>query len=221
MRNQISKLIVILLSLFLALSCEKEVPLAPAKPVTIETFPDRLGSQWTYHMVDNLQIIDPTKPEIVIDTVEASISERLTDPDTGEEATIWRYNINNGLSIIRPVFFSKDTVYIYWNWPNRDRIGLVFPFEEGDKWRTGGILSGDETTVTDVITATIPGSLFENVYVLENKTRTIVSTDSERTITLWYVPNLGFIKIHLHEEHTQSVGDTTWTLVAHNFPGFN
>ena len=144
----------------------------------------------------------------------------MTDPDTGEEATIWCYNINNGLSIIRPVFFSKDTVYIYWNWPNRDRIGLVFPFEEKDKWRTGGILSGDETTVTDVITATIPGSLFENVYVLENKIRTTVSTDS-RTITLWYVPNLGFTKIHLHEEHTQSVGDTTWTLVAHNFPGFN
>ena len=220
MRKQISKLIVILLSLFLVLSCEKEVPLAPAKPVTIETFPDRLGSQWTYHMVDNLQIIDSTKPEIVIDTVEASISERLTDPDTGEEATIWRFNINNRPAVIRPVFFSKDTVYIYWNWENRSRIGLVFPFEKGDRWRTGGFLSGDETTVTDVITATIPGRLFENVFVLENKTRTTVSTDS-RTITLWYVPNLGFIKIHLHEEHTQSVGDTTWTLVAHNFPGFN
>ena len=220
MRKQISKLIVILLSLFLVLSCEKEVPLAPAKPVTIETFPDRLGSQWTYHMVDNLQIIDSTKPEIVIDTVEASISERLTDPDTGEEATIWRFNINNRPAVIRPVFFSKYTVYIYWNWENRSRIGLVFPFEKGDRWRTGGFLSGDETTVTDVITATIPGRLFENVFVLENKTRTTVSTDS-RTITLWYVPNLGFIKIHLHEEHTQSVGDTTWTLVAHNFPGFN
>jgi len=220
MKKQISKLIVILLSLFLALSCEKEVPLAPAKPVTIETFPDRLGSQWTYHMIDNLQIIDSTKPELIIDIVVASISERLTDPDTGEEATIWRYNINNSPSIIRPVFFNEDTVYIYWNWPNRDRIGLVFPFEEKDKWRTGGILSGDETTVTDVITATIPGSLFENVYVLENKTRTTVSTDS-RTITLWFVPNLGFIKIHVHEEHSQSVGDTTWTLVDHNFPGFN
>ena len=220
MRKQISKLIVILLSLFLASSCEKEVPLAPDKPVTIETFPDKLGSQWIYHMVDNLQIIDPNKPEIKIDTVAASISERLTDPDAGE-ATIWRYNINNGLSIIRPVFFNEDTVYIYWNWPNRDRIGLVFPFEEKDKWRTGGILSGDETTVTDVITATIPGSLFENVYVLENKTRTIVSTDSKRTITLWYVPNLGFIKIHIHEEHAQSVGDTTWTLVDHNFSDFD
>jgi len=220
MKKQISKLIVILLSLFLALSCEKEVPLAPAKPVTIETFPNTLGSQWTYHMVDNLQIIDSTKPEIIIDTVVASISERLKDPDTGEEATIWRYNIENRPTIIRPVFFKEDTVYIYWNWPNRDRIGLVFPFEERDKWRTGGILSGDETTVTDVITATIPGSLFENVFVLENKTRTTVSTDS-RTITLWYVPNLGFIKIHLYEEHSQSVGDTTWTLVDHNFPGFN
>lgn len=220
MRNQISKLIVILLSLFLALSCEKEVPLAPAKPVTIESFPDRLGSQWTYYMVDNRQIIDSSKPEIIIDTVEASISERLTDPDTGEEATIWRYNINNRPAIIRPVFFSEDTVYIYWNWENRSRIGLVFPFQNGDKWRTGGYLSGDVTTVTDVITATIPGSLFENVFVLENKTRTTVPTDS-RTITLWYVPNLGFIKIHLHEEHAQSVGDTTWTLVGHNFPGFN
>ena len=79
---------------------------------------------------------------------------------------------------------------------------------------------GDETTVTDVISANVRGRLLENVFVLENKRRTTVSTDS-RTITLWYVPNLGFIKIHLHEEHAQSVGDTTWTLVDHNFPGFD
>ena len=218
MRKQISTLLLILMVLFLTLSCEKEVPLAPAKPVTIEMFPNTLGSQWTYYMIDNLQIIDSAKQE-VFDTVEALI-DKIIDPSTDTETTIWRYNINNGPSIIRPVFFSGDTVYFYWNWENRDRIGLVFPFQKGDKWRTGGFLSGDETTVTDVITATIPGSLFENVYVLENKIRTTVSTDS-RTITLWYVPNLGFIKIHLHEEHTQSVGDTTWTLVAHNFPGFN
>ncbi|MCH8331013.1 MAG: DUF4835 family protein [Bacteroidetes bacterium] len=69
-------------------------------------------------------------------------------------------------------------------------------------------------------TARVPAGLFENVFVLENKRRTTVSTDS-RTITLWYVPNLGPIKIHLHEEHAQSVGDTTWTLVDHNFPGFD
>ncbi|MEE8404393.1 MAG: hypothetical protein V3S17_03275 [candidate division Zixibacteria bacterium] len=219
MRNQISKLFVILLSLFLALSCEKEVPLAPAKPVTIESFPDRLGSQWTYYMVDNLQIIDSSKPDIIIDTVEASIDKTI-DPSTDTETTVWRYLINNQDIIVRPVFFNEDTVYIYWNWENRSRIGLVFPFGKGDRWRTGGFLSGDVTTVTDVITATIPGSLFENVFVLQNKIRTTVSTDS-RTITLWYVPNLGFIKIHLHEEHAQSVGDTTWTLVDHNFPGFN
>ena len=220
MRKQISTLLLILMVLFLTLSCEKEVPLAPAKPVTIETFPDILGSQWIYHMVDNLQIIDPNKPEIKIDTVFASISERLTDQDTGEEATIWRYNINNGPSIIRPVFFSGDTVYFYWNWENRDRIGLVFPFQKGDKWRTGGFLSGDETTVTDVISANVRGRLLENVFVLENKTRSTISTDL-RTITIWYVPNLGPIRIHLHEVHARSVGDTTWTLVDHNFPGFD
>jgi len=220
MTKQISTLLLILLSLFLALSCEKEVPLAPAKPVTIETFPNTLGSQWIYHMVDNLQIIDPNKPEIKIDTVAASISERLTDPDAGE-ATIWRYNINNQPTVIRPVFFSGDTVYIYWHWENRSSIGLVFPFKDKDKWQTGGFLSGDETFVKEVITVRVPAGLFENVFVLENKTRTIVSTDSKRTITLWYVPNLGPIKIHVHEEHLQAVGDTTWTLVDHNFPGFD
>lgn len=220
MTKQIAILIVILPGLFLSLSCEKEVPLAPAKPGTLAAFPNTLGSQWTYHLVDNLKQIDSIKPEDPNVTVIASISERLTDPETGEEATIWRYNINNGPSIIRPVFFSGDTVYIYWNWENRDRIGLVFPFKEGDKWSTGGILSGDKTTVTDVITATVLARLIENVFVLENETRSTVSTDS-RTITLWYVPNLGFIRIHIHEEHAQSVGDTTWTLVDHNFPDFH
>ena len=218
MRKQISTLLLILMVLFLTLSCEKEVPLAPGKPVTIEMFTNTLGSQWTYYMIDNLQIIDSAKQE-VFDTVEALI-DKIIDPSTDTETTIWRYNINNGPSIIRPVFFSGDTVYFYWNWENRDRIGLVFPFQKGDKWRTGGFLSGDETTVTDVISANVRGRLLENVFVLENKRRTTVSTDS-RTITLWYVPNLGFIKIHLHEEHAQSVGDTTWTLVDHNFPGFD
>ena len=219
MRKQISTLLLILMVLFLTLSCEKEVPLAPPKPVTLETFPNTIGSQWEYHVIDNLQIIDPNKPEIKIDTVAASISGILTDPEFGE-ATIWRYNINDSISVIRPVFFSGDTVYIYWNWINRDRIGLVFPFNESDSWRTGGFLSGDETTVKEVITVRVPAGLFENVFVLENKTRTTVSTDS-RTITIWFVPNLGPIKINLHEEHAQSVGDTTWTLVDHNFPGFD
>lgn len=218
MKKHIPILLLILLSLFMVLSCEKEVPLAPAKPGILEMFPNTPGSQWTYHMVDNLQIIDSSKPDITIDTVAASI-DRVIDPATDIETTIWRYNISNGPSVIRPVFFSEDTVYIYWNWENRDRIGLVFPFKERDKWRTGGILSGDETTVLEVITARVPAGLFENVFVLENKTRSTVPTDS-RTITLWYVPNLGPIKIHLHEEHAQSVGDTTWTLVDHNFPGF-
>lgn len=218
MTKQISKLILILLVLFLALSCEKEVPLAPAKQVTIETFPDKLGSQWIYDRVDNLQIIDPNKPEIKIDTVVASI-DKIIDPSTGNETTIWRYIINNRDFIVRPIFFSGDTVYIYWNWENRDRIGLVFPFNVRDNWRTGGFFSGDETDVKEVITVRVPAGLFENVFVLENKRRTTVSSDS-RTITLWYVPNLGPIKIHLHEEHAQSVGDTTWTLVDHNFPGF-
>lgn len=219
MTKQISKLIVILLILFLATSCEKEVPLAPTKPGVLAMFPNTLGSQWTYHMIDNLQEIDSTKPEIKIDTVAAFI-DRIIDPSTGTETTIWRYNINNRPPIIRPVFFKGDTVYIYWNWENRDKIGLVFPFQERDSWRTGGILSGDVTTVKEIITLRVPAGLFENVFVLENKVRTTISTDS-RTITLWYVPNLGPIKIHLHEEHARSVGDTTWTLVDYDFPDFD
>ncbi len=189
MTKQVSTLLLVLLSLFLALSCEKEVPLAPAKPGILEMFPNTLGGQWTYHMVDNLQIIDSTKPNITIDTVAASI-DKIIDPSTDTETTVWRYIINNRDIIVRPVFFSGDTVYIYWNWENRDRIGLVFPFQKGDKWRTGGFLSGDVTTVADVISANVRGRLLENVFVLENKRRTTVSTDSS-TITLWYVPDLG------------------------------
>jgi len=220
MRKQISTLLLILMSLLLTLSCEKEVPLAPSKAATIETFPDILGSQWTYHLVDNLKEIDSTKPLKTVDTVVASISDRRIDPTTGIEATIWRYVIDNRDVIDRPIVFSGDTVYIYWNWSNRDRIGLIFPFNARDSWRTGGFLSGDETVVKEVRTLRVPAGLFENVYVLENKRRTTISTDS-RTITLWYVPNLGFIKNHLHEVHARSVGDTTWTLVDHNFPGFD
>jgi len=220
MTKQIAILIVILPGLFLSLSCEKEVPLAPAKPVTLETFPNTLGSQWTYHMIDNLQIIDSTKPDIKFDIVPASI-ESIIEPATGEEVTFWRYLISQRPAVDRPIVFKGDTVHIFWHGENRSSIGLVFPFKDKDRWRTGGILSGDETFVKEVITVRVTAGLFENVFVLENKTRAVVSTDSKRTITLWYVPNLGPIKIHVHEEHLQAVGDTTWTLVDHNFPGFD
>ncbi len=219
MNRPITLTITILLILFIAVTCEKETPLAPSKTGVIEMFPNTLGSQWIYHMTDNLRKPDSLKPGKLFDIVAVSISDRWTDPETGLEATIWRYIINERDVMDRPVVFIGDTVYIYWNWAIRDRIGLIFPFDAGDSWHTGGIFSGDETIVKEIITMRVPAGLFEDVFVLENVRRTTVSTDS-RTITLWYVPNLGPIKIHLREKHAESVGDSTWILVNYNFPGF-
>ena len=122
---------------------------------------------------------------------------------------------------------SGDTVYFYWNTaPDSTgqffffgKIGLVFPFDYRDSWQTGGPLSGDKTTVIDTIALRLPTGLYPKVYVLKNERRTSIASD-KRIITLWFVPDFGIVKIHLHEEHGQSKGDTTWTIVDHNNPNF-
>jgi len=208
----------IVLALFLA-SCEKEVPLAPIKAVSVRDFPNALGSSWVYRVIDNLQPVDPNKPEIRIDTVTTIISRYATDPITGLEATVWTYLVNSQSIPEKLVVIRGDTVYFYWSWEKNDKIGLVFPFDYRDTWQTGGYLSGDKTTVIDTIALRLPTGLYPRVYVLENERRTSISTD-KRIMTLWFVPDLGIVKIHLHEEHEQSEGDTTWTMVGHNNPNF-
>jgi len=217
MRYRLAAFLIVFL-LVLA-SCQKEVPLAPIKAGSVLDFPNSLGSTWVYHVTDNLQPIDSNKPQIKTDTVTTTISRYATDPVSGLEATVWTY-LQNSLPIAEKlVVIRGDTVYIYWSYENNDIIGLIFPFDYRDTWQTGGYLSGDKTTVIDTIALRLPTGLYPRVYVLENERRSTISTD-KRIMTLWFVPGLGIVKIRLHEEHAQSVGDTTWMMVDHNNPNF-
>lgn len=216
------KLPFFILIVMLALgSCQEKVPVEPIKAGSVKDFPNSVGSSWTYHVIDNLQPVDSIKPVYIIDTVVTTIDRFATDPQFGL-AAVWTYIFNNNPSQQipeRPVIIRGDTVYMYWNFQNNDKIGLVFPFDIRDSWQTGGLLSGDRTTVIDTTAITLGGSIFNKVYVLENNWRTSISTDS-RTITMWFVPDFGIIKMHFHEEHALSVGDTTWLLFDHNNPNF-
>ncbi len=203
-------------------SCLDEVPLAPIKSGSVRNFPNALGSSWTYHVTDNLQPVDSIKPVYIIDTVNVSIDRYAIDPQTNLSAAVWNYVFTSNSSNQnpeKPVVIKGDTVYMYWNWNNGDKIGLIFPFEIRDSWRTGGILSGDKTTVLDTTSMTLGAGRFDKVFVLQNERRTSISTDS-RVATLWFVPDFGIIKMHFHEEHQLSEGDTTWLLVDHNNPNF-
>ncbi len=217
MKYRISALLIVIL-LALA-SCVDEVPLAPIKAGSVRNFPNELGSTWVYHVIDNRQPVDSNKPQLEIDTVTTTISRYAMDPVSGLQATVWTYLRNSAPIPEKLVVIRKDTVYFYWSYENNDKIGLIFPFDYRDTWQTGGFLSGDQTTVTDTIALRLPTGLYPRVYVLKNERRTSISTD-KRTMTLWFVPDLGFVKIHLHEVHAESVGDTTWTMVAHNIPNF-
>ncbi len=213
----------VLTTLLLVLAaCQNEVPLAPIKAVSVQDFPNAVGSTWEYYVIDNLQPVDPNKPEYIIDTVYVSIDRYATDPQTGSEAAVWAYLFNGDplqQAPERPVITEGNIVYMYWNWKNADKIGLVFPFDVRDSWHTGGLLSGDKTTVIDTTSMRVAAGQFSKVYVLKNERRTTISTDS-RIATLWFVPDLGIVKMHFREIHAQSVGDTTWELVHHNNPYF-
>jgi len=209
--------LVLALGLLLA-SCEKEVPTAPLKAGSVANFPNSIGSSWTYYVKDNLQDTGIIKPDPIIDTIPVAIQRISTDPQTGLKATVWLYQFKVGpkekLVVIRP-----DTVYIYWNQLTGDKISLAFPFDYRDSWQSGGLISGDKTTCIDTVSMNLAAGNFKKVYVLENERKTTVSTD-KRIITLWFVPDFGFIKINVHEEHALTVGDTSWTLSAHNNPNF-
>ncbi len=221
--SRIKLLAVLATLLLIATSCQDKVPVAPIKAGSVRNFPNALGSGWVYHVIDNLQPVDPNKPDYVIDTVTVTIDRYVTDPQTGfADTTLWSYMFNGNTAQQYPerlVVINGDTVYMYWNWRNSDIIGLIFPFDIRDSWQTGGLLSGDKTTVTDTTSLRVGAGMFPKVYVLENERRTSISADS-RIATLWFVPDLGIIKMHFHEVHSQSVGDTTWELVYHNNPDF-
>ncbi|MGH8015047.1 MAG: hypothetical protein ACREBV_02535 [Candidatus Zixiibacteriota bacterium] len=215
-----SRLVAITLSCWLVFAgCTDKVPTAPIKAASVRNFPNTIGRSWTYHVIDNLQPVDPNKPDPVIDTFSVTIDRLSTDPQSGLTATVWTYERNRIPIPEKLVVIKADTVYKYWNWQNSDKVGLVFPFDYRDSWETGGFLSGDRTTVTDTLSLRVQGGNFPRVYELVNERRTTVSTD-KRTMTFWFVPDFGFIKIHIHEVHALSVGDTTWTLVSHNNPDF-
>jgi len=219
--NRIKLLSILTTLLLVAAACQEEVPVAPIKAGSVRNFPNAIGSTWVYHVIDNLQPVDSIKPEYIIDTVYVAIDRYDSEPPIGA-ATVWSYLFNNNIIQQypeRPVVIKGDTVYMYWNYLNGDKIGLVFPFDIRDSWRTGGLLSGDKTTVIDTTSLRVAAGQFPRVYVLKNERRTTISTDS-RIATLWFVPDLGIIKMHFHELHSQSVGDTTWELVHHNNPDF-
>lgn len=206
--------------LLFLVSCQDEVPTAPIKTGSVQDFPNAIGNTWVYHVKDNLQTVSPNKPDPVIDTVQLSITRYVANDPVFGDVTVWDRSVNNQLtSFGKLTTIKSDTVYFYWGWEYTNRIGLVFPFQIRDSWQTGGIISGDRTTVIDTVTMRLPSGTFNSVYVLENEMRTSISTDKRR-ITLWFVPDFGFIKIHVHEEHPQAIGDTTWTLIDHNIPNF-
>jgi hypothetical protein len=208
------------LAIFMTLvSCQDEVPTEPIKSGSVLDFPNSIGNSWTYYVVDNLQPIDPNKPELIVDTVLLSITRYVSNDPVFGAVTVWDRTVNNQLtSFGKLAAFKQDTVYFYWGWEYTNRIGLIFPFEIRDSWQTGGFLSGDKTTVVDTMTLRLPSGTFTNVFVLENEMRT--TTADKRIITLWFVPDFGFVKLHVHEEHAQAIGDTTWTLVSHNNQNF-
>jgi hypothetical protein len=228
MRVKVLRIVLISLSLLLLLAaCQDEVVLAPIKTGSSADFPNSLGLRWEYTVLDNLQPpIDSNKPFLVIDTNEFIISGYSTSPSYGS-ATIWSQQRNKQPVKEKLAMIKGDTVYFVWNYDCGvsdsncyfDKIGLVFPFSLGDSWATGGIFSGDRTTVIDTTSMTIAGSYFTNVFVLENERRTTVSSD-KRKVTLWFVPNFGITKIHVSEQHAGAVGDTSWTLLHHNNPNF-
>ncbi len=211
---------ILVLTFVIFASCGKEVPTSPIKAGSVRDFPNSLGSTWVYNLTDNLKPPnDSIKPGTTADTVTATIDRYATDPASGLKATVWSYIHNSSLIPEKLVVIRGDTVYFYWSYERNDKIGLIFPFDYRDSWQTGGFIAGDRTTVIDTITMRVPAGQYERVYVLKNERITSISTD-KRTMTLWFVPGLGIIKIHLHEEHAQSVGDSTWTLIDHNNPNF-
>lgn len=154
-------------------------------PGAVEDFPNEQGISWFYRVIDSLNN--------TIDTVQVTVSGTST-LSSGEPVTVW-LNAFSDSTDSNYVLIKGDSVKIYEDREYLiDNIKLVFPLAVGATWK--GDFVSDSSRVLDKIQLTVPAGSFNDVYVIE---RLYGGFNEYFTMTIWFVPDIGIIKINRRE----------------------
>ncbi|HEY4785662.1 MAG TPA: hypothetical protein VIH57_06420 [Bacteroidales bacterium] len=197
----------ILTSLFivslLCFSCQKETN--PG----IDVFPDNIGDEWTYKIIDNNSIVK----------VQVVGQGQLPN---GVDAKIWKYSYSlpNYTDSLWVTYINSDIRFYYkpcWTCPNpmpEEYLHFIMPLSVGDSWHTNAPY-GDTTKVLKKVNLTEPVGFITNVYCI-SKFRGPV-TNSWTFDTIYFKENVGIVKFNQHEFSLgPSIGNGTWELIQYN-----
>jgi hypothetical protein len=181
------------LAVFL-LSCHDDT----VKPDIQEDFPNSIGSSWEYFLYDSLTDR--------IDTVSVAITDTTTLPND-EQSTIWIYTYSDKTDTTY-VSISGDTVKLYYDvnalWNYRS---YIFPLEVGNTWIGG---NGDSTIVVTSSAISVTAGEFQNGFLIETN---LAGFNRWGTISSWFVPHIGPVRMHRKEFALGPFKNETWELL--------
>lgn len=203
-------MIVHLFLLGLLLSCNKHTP--EQNTPYDKYFANNVGNYWEYDVYDSSSVrVHSDYPRAYTVKVIISGIQKLVD---GKDATVWEYQYpwGNDTNYVRLV---GDTVKIFDRVYSRSIEDLNFPrqifllpFEISKRW-DGKLLYIDTSRVIRQEDVTVPAQTFTNCFDLF---RHYLGPNLEYNDSYWFKPNIGMVKIYLHEYNLGPVTIELWRL---------
>ena len=189
----------------LCFGCDGLISPGMHRTFTIDQFPMKPGTQWTYAVVDSGQTTSR-------DTVTITVLENLRLPPR-RLPTLWQIRYRNHVDTVR-VLLERDTLTIdAGNWPGTRTI--YFPLEDGKRWGYNYGLGGDSVVVA-IRSAFVPAGYFPDAFVVQEHAFQVGPVRHFFAET-WLVPGIGIVRITSNEADILG-RKVEWALIRYYFP---
>jgi len=148
--------------------------------MTLNEFPTRTGSQWTYAVYDSLA----QRRDTLVVTIFGQTVLTGNIP-----AWIWQLAYRSRIDT-QYVSISGDTVRFYLGYSQWTQPNYLFPLWLSKVWQ---LVPMESTTVTQIGWVETPAGSFPNAYLVEKEWR---GYNDYGTLRTWLVPNIGIVKLH-------------------------
>ncbi|HUZ59518.1 MAG TPA: hypothetical protein VMU83_12125 [Hanamia sp.] len=211
--KKLCKMIKALFIISLFLSCNKENLTQHKSPT--EYFPNTIGNYWEYNVYDSGQIpVDPKLPRNY--TVKVSIIgiKKLVD---SIDAYVWQISYPDG-NDFRYIRMVGDTIKVFDTIYSRTVQNLQFPrhiflipFHDGDIWQND-LYDSDIYTTSLVRNVAVNWQFYDSAFKIFDH---YLGPETEFKDTYWFKPNIGIIKIYLHEYIAAPLNIQLWQLKSY------
>jgi|GEM_PF-2146416 hypothetical protein len=203
----ISSVIFLLASVLAA--CQKEV--IRLNKEASEYFPNKVGNYWEYDVYDSSEVRNnPNLPRLYTVKVTITGTQKLAD---GKDALVWKYEYPD---FKREVFVRiiQDSVRVYGQEALSDYRFINFgntykiPFTNSQVWN-GKLLWIDKYTSNAVSSIISNGITFTDCFLIFHHYE---GPNIENYDSFWFKPNIGFLKIYLHQYNLGPLNIECWQL---------